>query len=52
MEPVTKVAKRYGVSVRQLTRWNDLERGARIFPGDRLRVAAGRQMEPEQGGFR
>jgi LysM repeat protein len=24
------IAKRYGVSVRQLARWNDLENGARI----------------------
>ncbi|HSE03982.1 MAG TPA: transglycosylase SLT domain-containing protein [Methylomirabilota bacterium] len=46
------IAKRYGVSVRQLARWNDLERGARIFPGDRLRVAAASQTDTEQGGFR
>jgi membrane-bound lytic murein transglycosylase D len=46
------IAKRYGVSVQQLSRWNDLERGARIRPGDRLRVAAARHMEPDQGGFR
>ena len=46
------IAKRYGVSVQQLTRWNDLEHGARIFPGDRLRVAAIRQTDSEQGGFR
>jgi membrane-bound lytic murein transglycosylase D len=52
LDTIGGIAKRYGVSVQQLTRWNDLERGARIFPGDRLRVAAGRQMEPEQGGFR
>jgi membrane-bound lytic murein transglycosylase D len=46
------IAKRYGVSVREITRWNDLERGARIFPGDRLRIAAGVRAEPDQGGFR
>lgn len=46
------IAKRYGVSVQQLTRWNDLEHGARIFPGDRLRVATIRQTGSEQGGFR
>ena len=47
------IAKRYGVSVQQLSRWNDLEHGARIFPGDRLRVAAvARQVDSEQGGFR
>jgi Transglycosylase SLT domain/LysM domain len=46
------IAKRYGISIKQLTRWNDLERGARIFPGDRLRVAAGRSTDHDQGGFR
>jgi soluble lytic murein transglycosylase-like protein/LysM repeat protein len=46
------IAKRYGVSVQQLSRWNDLEEGARIFPGDRLRVAAIRQTDSGQGGFR
>jgi membrane-bound lytic murein transglycosylase D len=46
------IAKRYGVSVQQLTRWNDLEHSVRIFPGDRLRVAAIRQTNSEQGGFR
>ncbi|HWN03893.1 MAG TPA: transglycosylase SLT domain-containing protein, partial [Candidatus Dormibacteraeota bacterium] len=44
------IAKRYGVSVQQLTRWNDLEHGVRIFPGDRLRVAAIRQTNSGQGG--
>jgi membrane-bound lytic murein transglycosylase D len=53
-ETIDTIAKRYGVSAEQLVRWNDLERGARIFPGDRLRVAsaAPRREEPEQGGFR
>ena len=47
------IAKRYGVSVQQLSRWNDLDHGARIFPGDKLRVASGvRQADSEQGGFR
>jgi membrane-bound lytic murein transglycosylase D len=47
------IAKRYGVSVQQLSRWNDLEHGSRIFPGDRLRIAAAtRQADSEQGGFR
>jgi membrane-bound lytic murein transglycosylase D len=46
------IAKRYGVSVQQLSRWNDLERGARLRPGDRLRVAAVHPAEPDQGGFR
>lgn len=52
-DTVGGIAKRYGVSIRQLTRWNDLEHGGRIFPGDRLRVAAGaRQADSGQGGFR
>ncbi|HSB40384.1 MAG TPA: transglycosylase SLT domain-containing protein [Methylomirabilota bacterium] len=46
------IAKQYGVSVQQLSRWNDLERGARLRPGDRLRVAAVHQAAPDQGGFR
>ena len=52
-DTIAGIAKRYGVSVQQLSSWNDLERGARIFPGDRLRVAAGaRQADSGQGGFR
>jgi len=53
-ETIGGIAKRYGVSVEQLTRWNDLEQGRRIAPGERLRVSAlaTRHEEPEQGGFR
>jgi membrane-bound lytic murein transglycosylase D len=51
-ETIGGIAKRYGVSVQQLTRWNELERGARIVPGARLRVAAGPQTDTDQGGFR
>ena len=52
-DTIGSIAKRYGVSVQQLSSWNDLERGARIVPGARLRVAAAaRQADPEQGGFR
>ena len=53
-ETIGGIAKRYGVSVEQLTRWNDLEQGRRIAPGERLRVSAlaARHEEPEQGGFR
>lgn len=53
-DTIGAIAKRYGVSVQQLFRWNDLERDARIFPGDRIRVAAvvGRRADSEQGGFR
>ncbi len=53
-ETIGGIAKRYGVSVEQLTRWNDLEEGRRIVPGERLRVSAlaARHQESEQGGFR
>jgi membrane-bound lytic murein transglycosylase D len=50
-ETIGGIAKRYGVSVQQLTRWNDLQRGVHIFPGDRLRVASV-QADQGQGGFR
>jgi membrane-bound lytic murein transglycosylase D len=39
-ETVSAIARRYGVSVAQLQRWNDLDPRAVIRPGDRLRVAA------------
>jgi len=53
-ETLSAIAKRYGVSVANLLQWNDLTETARIFPGDRLRVAliASRAEESEQGGFR
>ena len=53
-ETLSAIAKRYGVSVADLLHWNDLTETARIFPGDRLRVAmvAARAEEREQGGFR
>jgi membrane-bound lytic murein transglycosylase D len=53
-ETLSAIAKRYGVSVADLLQWNDLTETARIFPGDRLRVAlvAARAEEREQGGFR
>jgi membrane-bound lytic murein transglycosylase D len=38
-ETVGAIAKRYGVSAAQLTRWNELDEAARIRPGDRLRIA-------------
>jgi membrane-bound lytic murein transglycosylase D len=42
-ETVGQIAKRYGVSVADVIRWNSLSQTARIRPGDRLRVvAAGR----------
>lgn len=53
-ETVSGIARQYRVSVEELARWNDLDNSARIFPGDRLRVAwrSPRAEEPEQGGFR
>jgi len=39
-ETVKTIAKRYGVSVADLFRWNGLDETARIRPGDRLRVAS------------
>lgn len=39
-ETVGTIAKRYGVSAAELTRWNELDEGARIRPGDRLRIAS------------
>src|SRR5207249_2921258 len=38
-ETVTSIAKRYGLSVKEVLRWNSLESQDPIRPGDRLRVA-------------
>jgi len=53
-ETVGGIAKRYGVSVAEIRRWNQLSEQARIFPGNRLRVAMTRTATREegQGGFR
>jgi len=51
-ETVVVIAKRYGVSVADLSRWNDLDPTARIRPGDRLRVTAISRREEGQGGFK
>ncbi|HEX2167854.1 MAG TPA: LysM peptidoglycan-binding domain-containing protein [Longimicrobiales bacterium] len=37
-ENLTVIARRYGVTVRQIRSWNDI-RGSRILPGQRLRVS-------------
>lgn len=39
-DTVSSIAKRYGVSVNDLVRWNGLAERDHIRPGDRLRVAA------------
>jgi membrane-bound lytic murein transglycosylase D len=39
-ETVGAIARRYGVSAAELTRWNELNEAASIRPGDRLRIAS------------
>ena len=39
-DTVWRIAKRYGISAKQVVTWNGLDRPDRIFPGERLRVAA------------
>jgi membrane-bound lytic murein transglycosylase D len=53
-DTVVSIAKRYGVSVSDVLRWNRLQDQARIHPGDRLRIADARpSVERDgQGGFR
>jgi len=53
-DTVTSIAKRYGVTVGDVMRWNHLEHETPIRPGDRLRVAEVRpSVESDgQGGFR
>jgi len=53
-DTVTSIAKRYGVTVGDVMRWNRLEEQTRLRPGDRLRVADLRLSAEHagQGGFR
>jgi membrane-bound lytic murein transglycosylase D len=53
-ETVSAIAKRYGVTVGDVLRWNRLDGHDPIRPGDRLRVAAARPSAERdgQGGFR
>jgi len=39
-ETMGSIAKRYGISAAELARLNELDGGARIRPGDRLRIVA------------
>jgi membrane-bound lytic murein transglycosylase D len=39
-DTVWRIAKRYGISAKQVVTWNGLDRPDRIFPGERLRVSA------------
>ena len=52
-DTVASIARQYGVSVGNVVRWNNLESGDSIRPGDRLRVTAkSPSAELAQGGFR
>ena len=52
-ETVASIAKRYGVSVADLFKWNGLSASTPIRAGDRLQIAAGARRDEEgQGGFR
>jgi membrane-bound lytic murein transglycosylase D len=53
-DTVSSIAKLYGVSATDVVRWNNLENGDAIRPGDRLRVSSVRpSVERDgQGGFR
>jgi len=53
-DTVSSIAKLYGVTTSDVVRWNNLENGDAIRPGDRLRVTALRPtVELDgQGGFR
>jgi membrane-bound lytic murein transglycosylase D len=53
-DTVSSIAKLYGVSIKDVVRWNNLENGDAIQPGDRLRVTVLRpSVERDgQGGFR
>jgi membrane-bound lytic murein transglycosylase D len=41
-DTVSGIAKRYGITIADVRRWNNLATGDRIRPGDRLIVAAAR----------
>jgi membrane-bound lytic murein transglycosylase D len=51
-ETVRGIAKRYGVSVAEIVRWNNLQETGLIRPGDRLRIAALSAREEGQGSLR
>jgi membrane-bound lytic murein transglycosylase D len=53
-DTVSSIAKLYGVSTTDVVRWNNLENGDAIRPGDRLRVTTLRPAVElaGQGGFR
>jgi membrane-bound lytic murein transglycosylase D len=53
-DTVSSIAKQYGITVKDVLRWNRLEEQARIKPGDRIRIADARPTADRdgQGGFR
>jgi membrane-bound lytic murein transglycosylase D len=53
-DTVSGIAKRYGVTVGDVLKWNRLDSGDPIRPGDRLRVTSARPSSERdgQGGFR
>src|SRR5262245_4713525 len=52
-DTVNSIAKLYGVSASDVVRWNNLENGNAIRPGDRLRITLRPTVELDgQGGFR
>jgi membrane-bound lytic murein transglycosylase D len=51
-ETMSGIAKQYGVSAGDLARWNDLQHGAVLRPGDRLRLTSAARSSEGQGGFR
>jgi membrane-bound lytic murein transglycosylase D len=53
-DTVSSIAKLYGVTASDVVRWNNLENGDAIRPGDRLRVSSIRPSAEVdgQGGFR
>lgn len=52
-DTVGSIARKYGISVADILRWNRLEEQARIRPGDRLRIAdVHASLSEGQGGFR
>ena len=52
-DTVNSIAKLYGVSASDVVRWNNLDNGAAIRPGDRLRITLRPTVELDgQGGFR
>jgi peptidoglycan lytic transglycosylase D len=48
-DTISSIAKRYGVSVGDVLKWNSLGRDARIRPGDRLRVTDLRHVAERDG---